>query len=174
ALILDVFELLWKSKLDLKLCIAGKKGWLVDELMTRIQTHPEFGNRLIFIENPNDSEIEELYKFTTGLIFLSRGEGFGLPLIEAAHYGVPIICSNIPVFREIAGAYATYVNLDSPQSISYEVIKWYALKNKGELPDSRAMPKLNWEESSKCLLNAIFEENWYWNNGKYWNEKDLY
>ena len=166
ALILDVFELLWKSKLDLKLCVAGKKGWLVDDLMTRIQAHPEFGKRLIFIENPNDSEMAELYKFTTGLIFLSRGEGFGLPLIEAANYGVPIICSNIPVFREIAGAYATYVDLDSAQSISHEIIKWYALKNTGEIPDSRAMPKLDWEESSECLLDVVLEENWYWNNGE--------
>lgn len=174
ALILDVFELLWKSNIGLKLVIAGKKGWLVDDLMTRIYTHPELGNRLVFIENPNDSEIAVLYKYATGLIFLSRGEGFGLPIIEAADYGVPIICSNIPVFREIAGDYATYVDLDSPQSISNEIIKWYALKNTGELPDSSAIPKLDWKESSDCLLDVVFEQKWYWNNGEYLNEKNIY
>ena len=174
ALILDVFELLWKSNIGLKLVIAGKKGWLVDDLMTRIYTHPQLGNRLVFIENPNDSEIAVLYKYATGLIFLSRGEGFGLPIIEAADYGVPIICSNIPVFREIAGDYATYVDLDSPQSISNEIIKWYALKNTGELPDSSAIPKLDWKESSDCLLDVVFKQKWYWNNGEYLNEKNTY
>lgn len=173
-LILDVFELLWNSKIDLKLCIAGKKGWLVDDLMKRIYAHPELGNRLIFIEGPNDSEIAELYKYATGLIFLSRGEGFGLPLIEAANYGVPIICSNIPVFREIAGNHATYVDLGTPQSISREVSKWYALRNTEQLPDSSAMPKLDWQQSSVCLLEVVFEDKWYWNNGEYLSEKDIH
>ena len=93
--------------------------------------------KLFFVENPSDSEISELYKHEMGLMFISKDEGFGLPLVEAAHYGVRIICSNISVFREIAGEYATYVDLESPVEISKDIINWLALKNAGGLPDTK-------------------------------------
>lgn len=49
----------------------------------------------------NDLELYAWYKGATALIFPSYYEGFGLPIIEAMQFGLPIICSDIPVFREI-------------------------------------------------------------------------
>ncbi len=44
------------------------------------------------------------------MLMPSRAEGFGLPLIEALQLGVPVIASDLPVFREIAGDIPTYVD----------------------------------------------------------------
>jgi glycosyltransferase involved in cell wall biosynthesis len=162
ALIVETMERLWAQGVALNLCIAGKEGWLVDELMARIRSHPERGKQLFFYESPNDSEIAALYRDAAGLIFLSAGEGFGLPLVEAAHYGIPIICSDIPVFREIAGEYATYVTLDGPESVSKEILKWWELRELGKLPDTKNIPRLTWDESAEQLLEVVFEENWFW------------
>jgi len=162
ALTLDAIELLWAQGINLSLCIAGKEGWRVGELMERIRNHPELGKRLFLIEKPSDSEIATLYQGAAGLIFMSIGEGFGLPLVEAAHYGIPIVCSDIPVFREIAGEYATYVKLRTAESVGETLLKWWKLRQQGLLPDTRNMPKLTWLESAKQILTVVIDNNWFW------------
>jgi len=162
AQILDAMELLWAQGVKLSLCIAGKEGWMVGDLMERIRTHPELGKRLFLVEKPSDSEISVLYQGSSGLIFLSIGEGFGLPLVEAAHYGIPIVCSDIPVFREIAGEFATYLKLDTAQSVGEGILGWWSLRERGSLPDTRNMPRLTWEESAEQMLRVVMDENWLW------------
>lgn len=162
ALILDAMELLWARGVELSLCVAGKEGWLVGDLMKRMRTHPELGKRLFLIEKPSDSEMSVLYQGSSGLVSLSIGEGFGLPLVEAAHYGVPILCSDIPVFREIAGEFATYLKLDAAQSVSEGILMWWNLRKSGSLPDMRNMPRLTWEKSAEQMIKVVIDENWLW------------
>jgi glycosyltransferase involved in cell wall biosynthesis len=50
------------------------------------------------------------------LVFPSERESFGLPLAEALAMGLPVICTDLPVFRELAGPAATYFD-DSPGSL---------------------------------------------------------
>lgn len=162
ALILDTMELLWAQGVELSLCVAGKEGWMVGEVMERMRTHPELGKRLFLFEKPSDNEIAALYQEASGLIFLSVGEGFGLPLVEAAHFGIPIICSDIPVFREIAGEFATYLKLGTAQDIIEAILNWLNLRTSGILPDTRNMPRLTWEESAEQMLKVVMDENWLW------------
>jgi mannosylglucosylglycerate synthase len=56
----------------------------------------------------SDAMIADLYRLADGLLFPSRYEGFGIPIIEAALAGLPIFCSDIAPFRETAGAAAHY------------------------------------------------------------------
>ena len=161
-LILDAMEQVWANGSDLCLCIAGKEGWLVKDVMARIKSHPELGKRLFLIENPTDDEISSLYGKASGLLFLSIGEGFGLPLVEAAHYGTPIICSDIPVFREIAQEFATYLKRGNAQEIGKGILHWREMKENGLLPDTRNMPRLTWKESADQMVWTIMNENWLW------------
>jgi glycosyltransferase involved in cell wall biosynthesis len=50
------------------------------------------------------------------MVHPSRGEGFGLPLIEAMASATPMILSDIPVLREVAGDAALYVNPNDPRA----------------------------------------------------------
>jgi len=61
------------------------------------------GNRVLLLGHIPDSDLAELYKAGKALIYFSRCEGFGLPLVEAMACSVPIICSDIPLFHEIVG-----------------------------------------------------------------------
>ena len=68
-------------------------------------------------------EIEErqlgcIYQGAAALIFPSRYEGFGIPLIEAMYFGVPIICGRGGSQAEVAGDAAIYVNVEDPDDIA--------------------------------------------------------
>jgi glycosyltransferase involved in cell wall biosynthesis len=160
-LAITAMEKLWENKPDLCLCIAGKEGWLVTETMVKIRNHPLLNKKLFFIEKPNDSELMELYKNATGLLFLSKGEGFGLPIIEAAHYNLPIICSNIPVLKEIATTFATYVEIRDSETLASDLEKWYTSYQQGEITATSKMPRLTWKESINVLYNVFLNNNWY-------------
>lgn len=160
ALALDAMERLWAQGHQLRLCIVGKEGWMVSELMGRLRRHPLAGSQLFLIELPTDADISFLYAQAAGLLFLSKGEGFGLPLVEAAHHGTPIICSNIPVFHEIAGDFATYVNFEDAALLEHELKVWWDRKMLGRIPDTRKMPRVTWEQSAGALLSVVFDDNW--------------
>jgi glycosyltransferase involved in cell wall biosynthesis len=160
ALALSAMEKLWEAGHELSLCIAGKEGWMVGELMERLRNHPLLGRRLFLIEGPSDSDIDFLYKNAAGLLFLSKGEGFGLPLVEAANHGIPIVCSDIPVLHEIAGQFATYVTLTDVASIATDLSTWWKNHNGGDLPNTSKMPRLSWEESAEALMDVVLDNNW--------------
>ena len=157
---LAAMEILWAQDLDLGLCIAGKEGWMVGELLKRLRNHPASGRRLFFVEHPSDAEIDFLYRQAAGLLMLSKGEGFGLPLVEAAHHGIPIVCSNLPVFREIAGEFATYVEAGDAQALAAQLAQWWQRRFDGQLPTTHDMPRLTWGQSAEALLDVIIDNNW--------------
>lgn len=66
-----------------------------------------------FLGAVTDEQLVWLYQNCTAFIFPSRDEGFGLPLLEAVHYGAPLICSDIAVFREVAPGAAYFDPTDS-------------------------------------------------------------
>ena len=58
-----------------------------------------------------------------GLIMPSLAEGFGVPIIEALAANTPVLCSDIPVFREVAGELADYFDPFSTESICASVTR---------------------------------------------------
>ena len=108
AQVLDAFELLWRTNAERTLIVAGKQGWHVESFIERLKSHPEAGRRLIWLPDTSDSQLAQLYADLDGLIMASEAEGFGLPLVEAAHYGMPLFVRDLPVFREVAGDHAVY------------------------------------------------------------------
>ena len=73
---------------------------------------------------PTDAMMDELYRAADVLLFPSAQEGFGIPLLEAGAVNLPIFCSDIPPFREIAGQDADYFGLDdAPHAIASSMIE---------------------------------------------------
>jgi glycosyltransferase involved in cell wall biosynthesis len=162
ALALDAFERLWNVGSPLNLVIAGKPGWLVDQFIDQLRTHEQLNRRLFFFEGSSDADLAYLYSNAAALLFISKGEGFGLPLVEAAHYGTPIICSDIPVFREIAGDHAYYVSIEGSRHLAKGIVDWWARYQTGNIPQSCYLQRLSWAESMESLLNVVLRGKWYW------------
>lgn len=149
------FDALWAQGLDANLVIVGKRGWLVDSLITVLEQHAALNVKLFWLEGISDEYLEKVYASSTCLVAASEGEGFGLPLIEAAQHHLPIIARDIPVFREVAGDHAFYFNGLAPQDLATSIKQWLALFSVGEHPQSVNMPWLTWEQSAEQLKQSI-------------------
>lgn len=155
AQVLKAFEQLWAEGSEVMLVIVGKQGWMVEELIERLRNHPETGKHLFWLEGISDEYLEKVYEVSTCLIAASYGEGFGLPLIEAAQHKIPIIARDIPVFREVAGKHAFYFDSKAPEGLATAIQEWLDLYQQGKHPRSDNMPWLTWEQSSENLIRII-------------------
>lgn len=107
-----------------------------------------------------DDEIQRLYGESTAMVFPTLFEGFGLPVLEAMVSGCPVICSDIPVLREVGGDAATYFDPLEPASIAQ------AIRNTLSDPAQQARSAqagveratlFSWDEAARQML-AVFSE----------------
>ena len=153
---LKAFEKLWAEGIDIILIIVGKEGWLVDDLIKKLKNHSELNKRLFWLDGISDEYLEKVYNTSTCLIAASEGEGFGLPLIEAAQKKKPIIARDIPVFKEVSREFAYYFENDnSPLVLANAIKEWLALYRVDKHPKSDKMPWLTWKESTEQLLDCL-------------------
>jgi hypothetical protein len=162
---LHAFDALWAQGVDVNLVIVGKEGWKplpddqrrdIPQTVQALRNHAELGKRLFWLEGISDEYLEQVYAHAACLIAASYDEGFGLPLIEAARHGVPLLVRDIPIFREVTDGHAHYfADSRDPQVIATAVQEWLALFEKGEHPRSDAMPHQTWKDSARQVLDAI-------------------
>ena len=88
-----------KSGGQYKLIIVGSKGWGWADFQ-RARENPALVGMLHHIESCNDEELSALYHDARSFVSVALGEGYGLPVMEAAGYGLPMILSDIDVFHE--------------------------------------------------------------------------
>jgi glycosyltransferase involved in cell wall biosynthesis len=82
-------------------------------------------------------------------------EGFGLPIIEAAQHGLPVIARDIPVFREVAQRHAFYFKGQEPAALGAAILEWSRLHDEGTAPESSKISRLTWQQSAAALFAAI-------------------
>lgn len=108
----------------------------------------------VIFENGNDKKLNNFYKVSSLYISTSLFEGFGLTTLEAMRMGCPVICSNIPVFKEILDDACYYVDPKNIDNIKNKLEKLLRSKkeqkrliNKGY----RIVLKYNWK---KCIFKT--------------------
>ncbi len=153
SIALDAMDRLWNRGIDVRYVIAGRVGYCVRALERRILSHVEFGRRLFWLNHASDADLCALYKHARALIFASVTEGFGLPLVEAAHFGLPAIVSDIPVFREIGGDAVTYFDVADSESLATRIHEALASPK-----TANVMPFSTWQEATEKLLRMIRED----------------
>jgi Glycosyl transferases group 1 len=146
-------ERLWESEIDENWVIVGKLGWNMDDLAERMRRHKEYQHRLLWLGGVSDEMLDLLYRKSTALIAASECEGFGLPIIEAAQYGLPIIARDIPIFREVAGEHAFYFDGSSAEPLANALRTWLTLGN--NVPKSDSIKPFTWQQSSQELVDIV-------------------
>jgi glycosyltransferase involved in cell wall biosynthesis len=157
---LAAFEQLWQQAIDVNLVIVGQQGWMVESLAEKLRGHAEAGRRLFWLQGISDEYLEKVYAAGTCLVAASEGEGFGLPLIEAARHGLPIISRDIPAFREVAGEHASYFTGGEPSDLANRILEWLQLYRMNSHPRADSMPWLTWRQSAENLKKIIIGSIW--------------
>jgi Glycosyltransferase len=165
---LQAFDLLWQQGHDIHLVIVGKEGWKpvpehqrcdIPQTVQALRNHKQLGKRLFWLEGISDEYLEQIYAASTCLIAASYGEGFGLPLIEAARYALPIVARDIPVFREVTDGQALFFKDTRQLEVIAQAIRdWLALYAKDRHLRSDAVPHLTWAESVRNTLEIVLGE----------------
>ncbi|KFC64552.1 Glycosyl transferase group 1 [Devosia sp. LC5] len=155
AQVLAAFELLLEQGVEANLVIVGKLGWSSEAVVKKLRGHPQLGKRIFWLENVSDQYLDRIYAASICLIAASEGEGFGLPLIEAARHKLPVLARDIPVFREVAGAHAAYFQGGTPEDLAAAIRQWLELYRKDEHPRSDDMPWQTWAQSARQLMQAV-------------------
>lgn len=113
--------------------------------------------RLVFHDGASDTEYSAVLRSATALVTASLDEGFGIPLVEAMSQGIPVVVSDIPIFREIGGDAALYFDPASPDALAAAITR---LDRPGEWAERSRLSvataaRFTWADSARRLLELI-------------------
>lgn len=112
--LLDAYRQLPSSLRDkYPLVLAGGKGWQDEAILNKVEALQKAGLRVVLTGYISDGEKAALYETATLCVQPSSYEGFGMPVLEAMSYGKPVLCSDLPVLREVGGTAAHYTSGDA-------------------------------------------------------------
>ncbi|TRZ99445.1 MAG: glycosyltransferase family 1 protein [Deltaproteobacteria bacterium] len=115
--LIDAFKRLAPEFPGLKLVIAGARMRQRDEVDEASETEGLRGKVIPYV-TVTDREIENLYSNARVFVFPSLIEGFGIPPLEAMTHGIPVVCSDITVIREVCGDTVRYADPSDPQDFA--------------------------------------------------------
>jgi glycosyltransferase involved in cell wall biosynthesis len=96
-------------------CFGGTGDFLEHEL--KFFSENGMAGNFVYMSG-DDSLLKALYTGATALVYTSRYEGFGLPLLEAMGCACPVVCCNTSSIPEVAGEAASFFDPDSPEELS--------------------------------------------------------
>ena len=145
--LIDAFELFIKKypEKNCKLVLAGASGWKNNDLLSKISNHPAI-QKLGFVP---DEDLPALYANAVSLIFPSKYEGFGMPVLEASLCGTTAIASDIDEIREAGGDDTIYVTPNALNIATAMKTIW------DKRPDITPSNYLTWEESGERIARGL-------------------
>ena len=159
AYVIKLFELLiQKHHLDVVLHFRGnpnEKNYF-DSIVDLVK-RSSFKERIFIDAYQKQHALRDIYSNASAMILLSEYEGFGLPIIEAQALGVPVICSDIPVFREVTGGYACFVDLNDLNAGSDKVNDFLRDEDKQKFNIEQSLEnvkRFNWGKIAAEILEV--------------------
>ncbi|TDX59260.1 glycosyltransferase family 4 protein [Orenia marismortui] len=152
-----------QAKDDISLVLAGKKGWMYQEIFDKVKEH-SLEDKVVFTGYVNEIDKPAIYKMSKLFIFPSLYEGFGMPVLEAMASATPVITSNISSLPEVVGDAALLVDPYDISDIS-SVIKRILEDKKLQLrmieQGLKQSAKFSWQKSAEKLLTVYKEAGGY-------------
>lgn len=114
ALLLDAWDHIarrWPEAQVPQLMIVGRRGWRNAETFARLDVRPQ---GVVELPGLPDGAVAALLAGARGLLMPSHAEGFGLPMLEAAALGVPVLATPTPAAHEVMGQAARFLPPDDP------------------------------------------------------------
>lgn len=152
-------EVVSDRDLPLRLVMAGRKGWMVDDLYRHVRQSP-VAEQIIFTGYLSDDDLCALYSSCAIFVYPSLYEGFGLPPLEAMACGAPVIASRIPSLSETVGEAALLVAPTDTRELAHDIIRLLQdedLRKQMAQNGMRRAAELRWEQTAR-LTRAVYDQ----------------
>ncbi len=149
ALLVQVWAELARTGPPPPLVVLGGRGWATPQVFADLAATP--GIRVL--SGLPDHVVAGLVQGAAALLFPSLAEGFGLPPLEAAALGTPVVASDLPVTREVSEAYPIYLGPTDCGSWVETIRSLSAPDALRPRPVARIPPQ--WENHFNLVLNIV-------------------
>lgn len=140
------------------LVLAGGKGWKDEAIRAEIAELQVKGVNILMTGYVSDDEKEALYASATGFTLPSHYEGFGMPVLEAMRYDIPVAISDLPIFHEAAGDAALYFDQNDPAAIAASLTTLVTDNHERKrlvTLGKQQLASFSWPRNAKAILTAF-------------------
>lgn len=156
--LIKAFAEIQNKKNKIQLVIAGKKGWLFEQIFSLVK-ELKIQDRVVFTGFVDEQDKPFLMLGAKAFVLPSFYEGFGIPVLEAMALGVLVIASNAASLPEVGGEAAIYCDPDKTESISKAMEKVLNLNDnqRNEIIEQgyKQALKFSWEKCGKKILETL-------------------
>ncbi len=158
--LLRAYAILWRDGVlddDVRLVLAGKPGWLYDEITATIHAL-QLQERVVLTGYVAHQDLPALLSGALAYVLPSWYEGFGLPVLEAMACGTPVICSNVSSLPEVAGDAALLFAPDDAGALAAAMARIYREPALREELAARGLERaraFTWERCAQQVLTAL-------------------
>lgn len=149
--LIKAFANVKKLDKDYQLVIAGKKGWMYDEVFECVEALG-LKKDIIFTDFVTEEQLEVLYQDASFFVSASLYEGFGFPPLEAMARGCATLVSDIDIFKETcqdAAIYCNPYNTDDIASKMVQLIEHDQFKQTLKLKGKQRVKEFTWEKTAR-------------------------
>lgn len=146
-----------KTGYDKKLIIAGKRGWNCDSVFEAID-QSRYKDRIILPGYISDDDKSYLLSKAEAFLYPSLYEGFGIPILEAFRYKLPVITSNVSSMPEVGGDAAFYIDdVYDYRELAQQMIRVDNITDRKDLEIrmQKQLDKFSWEKNAEEMMKII-------------------
>jgi len=159
--LVEAFEELLRAgaSRELRLVVAGRRGWLEGEVFARLAGSPARG-RVVFTGYVADEDLRALYSSCRAFVYPSRYEGFGLPPLEAMSCGAPVVAGRSAAVAEVTDGAARLFDPASPSELARAIRELLSDENaRRRLAEAglRRASEFSWGRTARLTL-GVYQE----------------
>lgn len=138
---------------DLKLVIAGRKGWMYEEVFAIVR-RLGLEAQVQFLDFVDDRDLPALYNLARAFVYPSLYEGFGLPALEALACGTPVVTARVSSLPELAGSAAVLVDPYNVADISSGIAQTLAEADRLRIAGPAQARRFSWTSAAETLIGC--------------------
>ncbi|MBU2981053.1 glycosyltransferase family 4 protein [Lentibacter algarum] len=138
-----------------ELLFCGRRGWMNEEFFFKFDNSRLKGVSVHELGGLSDEAIAALLEGAAGVLFPSLVEGYGLPVMEAAAKGVPVICPELPVYREVLKDIPVYASVNDSYLWIRRIMALSESKQTGREASSKPFKAPTWAAHFNLVLSEI-------------------
>ena len=144
---------------DTKLLLAGRFAWETGDVKSAVE-QSRYQSDIVFLGYVPEAQLPRLQAAALAAVNVSLGEGFGLPVLEALHCEVPVLCSNTSALPEVAGDAALLVNPETVADIAAGLTRLHAdaaLRTELVGRGRRQREQFDWNVAAEAVWGILAE-----------------